>query len=394
MNILHVIPSYVPAFRHGGPIYAVHGLAKAQVALGHRVTVFTTHADGAVPLDVPCGVPVLRDGVEVWYFPLRFPRRLYCAPELARALAARIASFDIAHLHSLFLLPTTYAARAAERAGVPYLVAPRGMLVRGLVAHRGALRKRLWLALAERRTLERAAGIHATAELEAAEAQRFGFRLPPIYTVPNGIDPASLSPGPGASLSDPVAAALAGGPFVLVLGRISWKKGIDRLIAALPETAGTSLVVAGNDEEGLTPRLSAQAATLGVGDRLRFTGPVAGADKAALLAGATLFVLPSHSENFGNAVLEAMAVGLPVVVTPEVGLAPVVERAGAGLVVPGEPAILAAALRQLLASPATRASMGRNGTALVEAEFGWPAVARRMMAVYEEVRRTPAIDRA
>lgn len=385
MKILQVVPTYVPARRHGGPALAVHGLGKALVAAGHEVTVFTTNVDGEDEIELPLGRPVARDGVEVFYFPVRFPRRLYRSPALAREARRRIAAFDVAHLHSVFLAPTSAVARAAERAGVPYLVAPRGMLVPELIRRRGRLRKTLWLALVERRTLARAAGLHVTGDLEAEEAARLGLALPPIYSVPNGIDPELLRLDPSATLAGPVRTALTRGTFVLVLGRLSWKKGIDRLLAALPQVPGATLVVAGNDEEGLTAALARQAAELGVGERVLFTGAVEGADKAALLHGSSLLVLPSHSENFGNVVLEAMAVGRPVVVTPAVGLAGVVAESGAGLVVAGEPATLAQALNDLLAAKELREEMGRRGQAAALGRFGWPAVAERMVEVYAEV---------
>ncbi len=385
MKILQVVPTYVPARRHGGPALAVHGLGKALAAAGHEVTAFTTNVDGEDEIELPLGRPVARDGVEVFYFPVRFPRRLYRSPALAREARRRIAAFDVAHLHSVFLAPTSAVARAAERAGVPYLVAPRGMLVPELIRRRGRLRKTLWLSLVERRTLARAAGLHVTGDLEAEEAARLGLALPPIYSVPNGIDPELLRLDPSATLAGPVRTALTRGTFVLVLGRLSWKKGIDRLLAALPLVPGATLVVAGNDEEGLTAALSRQAAELGVGDRLLFTGPVEGADKAALLHASSLLVLPSHSENFGNVVLEAMAVGRPVVVTPAVGLAGVVAESGAGLVVAGEPATLAQALNDLLAAKERREEMGRRGQAAALGRFGWPAVAERMVEVYREV---------
>jgi glycosyltransferase involved in cell wall biosynthesis len=148
VRVLHVVPTYLPAWRHGGPILAVHGLAKALAARGHAVTVFTTDVHGAGRLDVPLATPVEIDGVTVWYFPVGFPRRLYRSPALTAALARTLPEIDLVHLHSVFLWPTWAAARAAFRAGVPYLLAPRGMLVGDLLRRRGWLRKRLWIALA------------------------------------------------------------------------------------------------------------------------------------------------------------------------------------------------------------------------------------------------------
>jgi len=384
MKILHVVPTYAPAWKHGGPIRSVHGLCKALAARGHQVTVFTTDVDteGAVPV----GRAVALDGVEVWYFPVTVPRRLYRSPRMGAALRQRIAGFDVVHLHSVFLWPTAAAARAAERAGVPYLLAPRGMLVPDLLRRRGRWRKAAWLRLVERRTLARAAGLHVTAELEAEEARKLDLPLPRVFVVPNGIDP-EAAPSPDAPAA-PVRDLLAGPPFLLYLGRLSWKKGLDRLIPAMTRVPDTVLAVAGNDEEGIRPKLEALTREAGVAGRVVFLGPVDGANKAALLHGCAALVLPSYSENFGNAVLEAMAAGRPVAVTPEVGLAGVVREERAGIVAEGDPIILGDALRALLADP-DREAMGRRGVEAAGRRFGWAAVAAQMEAVYRVLSCRP-----
>lgn len=382
-----MVPTYLPAWRHGGPIRAVHGLCRALVARGHEVTVFTTDIHGDGTLDVPLARPVDVDGVEVRYFPVLPPRRLrrlYIAPGLAAAARAEAARFDAVHLHSVFLWPTSAAARAAERAGVPYLLSPRGMLVPELIRAHGRRRKLAWMLLAERRTIERAAALHVTSALEAREAARLDLPLPPFEVVPNGIDPAPWAGDP-AALSPAVRAVVDGGegsPFLLFLGRLSWKKGLDRLIPALARVPGALLAVAGNDEEGILPGLERLARDSGVVERVRFLGPVHGADKAALLHRTAALVLPSRSENFGNVVLEAWAAGRPVAVTPEVGLAAMVRETGAGIVADGD---LGAALRDLLADPAGLDEMGRRGAATVRERFGWTAVAEEMEAVYERI---------
>jgi glycosyltransferase involved in cell wall biosynthesis len=376
VKLLHVVPTYLPAWRHGGPILAVHGLCRALAARGHAVTVFTTDVHGEGRLEVPLGRPVEIDGVEVRYFPVRSLRRLYWAPDLAAAARAETAGFDAVHLHSVFLWPTSAAARAAERAGVPYVLSPRGMLVPELIRAHGRSRKLAWMLLAERRTIERAAALHATSGLEAADAVRMDLPLPPVVVVPNGIDPEPWD-GDLEALSPPVRAVMEGEPFLLFLGRLSWKKGLDRLIPALASVSGARLAVAGNDEEGIRPDLERLAS-----DRVRFLGPVHGADKAALLHRAAALVLPSRSENFGNVVLEAWAAGRPVAVTPEVGLAATVREIGAGVVLDGD---LGRGLRELLEDPARLDEMGRRGAAVVRERFGWEAVAREMEAVYERI---------
>lgn len=384
MKVLHVVPTYLPARRYGGPIYAVHGLCRALVARGHEVHVFTTNVDGAGDSDVPLGQPVDVDGVQVWYFPSRFLRRLYYAPALARALRRHARDYELIHLHSIYLWPTWIAARIAARFGIPYVVAPRGMLVRELVRRKSRWIKSAWIRLVERRTFARARAIHVTSTREAEEAGHFGLVFRRVLVIPNGVDAAAEDSSRSAP-SPAVAAALRRRPLILYLGRINWKKGLERLIAALPQVPDAHLAVAGNDEEGLLPRLVALAAERGVTERVTFLGPVIGADKAALLQGAEVLVLPSLSENFGNVVLEAMAAGCPVAVTPEVGLARVVAESGAGVVSAGDPTALGAALRDMLRDRSELERMGQRGRQRVLRDFTWDAVAAQMEAAYREI---------
>ena len=384
VKILHVAASYFPAVRYGGTIVSVHGLCRALAARGHDVHVFTTSVDGPGDSDVPLLTPVDRDGVRVWYFPSKFLRRLYWSPPMAQALAAHIGTVDVVHLHALFVWPVWAAARAARRAGVPYLVAPRGMLEKTLIRKRNRLMKSVIMAAVGRRLLEGAAAIHVTSAREAAEAMAFGFALPPVQEVPNGVDVVG-EPGPPSAVSQAVAVILGGVPFVLFIGRISWKKGLDRLIKAMTHAPGVGLVVAGPNEEGYRQTLEAQARAAGLGSRLVWAGPVHGADKAALLAHAQALVLPSYSENFGNVALEAMAAGCPVVVTPEVGVADIVRDAGAGLVLDGSsPEVLGAGLSRLTGDPVLRRTMGERGRAAA-LNYSWATVAERMERVYREI---------
>jgi glycosyltransferase involved in cell wall biosynthesis len=156
---------------------------------------------------------------------------------------------------------------------------------------------------------------------------------------------------------------------VLFLGRINWKKGLDRLVAAMA-SVDARLVIAGHDDEGY-------AATLPRSERVTFAGEVAGEEKERLLASATMLVLPSLSENFGNVVLEALMMETPVAVTPGVGLAPDVAAADAGIVTDDFTSLAA-----LLDDEPRRTAMGRNGRALVESAFTWPAIAARMEEAY------------
>jgi glycosyltransferase involved in cell wall biosynthesis len=382
LKILHVVASYLPAVRYGGTIVSVHGLCRALAERGHDVHVYTTSVDGDRDSDVPYDAPISIDGVKVWYFRSTRLRRLYWAPGMRRMLRRHIGEFDVVHTHAIYLWPLWTAARLAHQAGVPYVVSPRGMLEKQLIEQKSALWKAGLIGFIERRTLEQAAAVHVTSTREAEHAAEFGFQLPRVCVIPNGV---TVDP-PAGRVSEGIAIIANAQPFVLFLGRVNWKKGLDRLVQALVHAPGLRLVIAGNDEEEYTVVLDDLARHAGVADRVIFTGPIHGADKAALLSSARLLVLPSYSENFGNVVLEAMAAGCAVVVTREVGIADSVEHIGAGIVVDGAPHALGNAIATLAADDRRRHEMGARGRAAARAKFSWSAVADRMEAVYHSVR--------
>jgi glycosyltransferase involved in cell wall biosynthesis len=386
VKLLHVVPTYLPAVRYGGPIFAVHGLCRALVERGHQVEVYTTSVNGAEDSDVPIGIPVSIDGVVVRYFQSRLLRRLFWAPPLAKALDLELSTFSLAHLHSVFLWPTAATAALARRAHIPYVLSPRGMLVKDLIERRSRYAKSAWIELFEKKNLQRAAAIHVTSDVEARELRRFGWSLPPIEVISNGVE--ALSASYDGSVSPDVRDAAAGHPL-LFLGRLSWKKGLDRLLRALALTWEPKLAIVGTDDEAITPQLQQMAAELGIGHRVRFLSrTVLGADKEYLYASARAFVLPSYSENFGNTVLEAMQRGLPIITTPEVGASQIVLDAKAGLVTDGDADSLSGAIQNLWSSDAMARTMGEAGRHHVGQHFGWPTIAAEMEALYETLIAT------
>jgi len=380
MRFLHVVPTYFPAVRYGGPIHSVHGLCAALAARGHDVQVFTTSVDGRSDSNVPLGRPVRLDGVKVWYFPSSRMRRLYWSPPMAQMLRKEVGGFDVVHLHSVFLWPTWAAARVARRLRVPYVLSPRGMLVKELLRARSRYAKMAWIAIIERRNLARAAGIHVTSSVERADIEQFGFRMHGrIFEVPNGVDTGPVLP----LVSNP------GAPYLLMMGRINWKKRIEIGLEVVSLVDGVRLIIAGGDEDGLAPALLERAVSLGIAERVEFAGPVEGLRKRELLHGALALLMPSLSENFGNSALEAMAEGTPVIAVPQVGIAGGIEEAGGGFVVEPDAASFAHAVRQLQGDCALRSRMGRAARAAAVEKYSWAAIAERMEAEYRAVVDVP-----
>ena len=377
LRILQVVPTYYPAVRYGGPIRSVHALSAALARRGHEVHVYTTNVDGPSNLAVPLDRPTLMDGVSVHYYRVPALRRLYWSPSMGDALRRTVANFDIVHTHSIYLWPTMAAANAAQRSGVPYLMSPRGMLMSEGIRRKNHRIKSAWIKLVEAPLLAHAAGIHVTADLEADDIRTLGFPTAEVLNIPNGVEfpdrRGSLREGPFAQVPQ---------PYALFLSRISWKKGLDRLIDAWQWVPDLHLIVAGNDEEGYAPKLQERARALGLNDRIHFVGPVSDEHKWALYESAEMFILPSYTENFGNVVAEAMAMCCPVIVSDAVGIAAIVRTTEAGIVTSGEPRTLAEEVRKLHANLEQRRIMGRNGLQAVKHKLSWNAVAERMELAY------------
>jgi len=376
---LHVVPTYRPAWRYGGPIHSVHGLCKALTKQGSPVSVYTTNVDGDTDMDLPLATPNSVDGVTVWYFPVGWPRRLYRSPQMKNALKESIKSHDIVHLHSVFLWPTWVAAMLARAENIPYIVSPRGMLVPELIRAKSRLKKSLSIYLFDRRVLEAADAVHFTSALEKRECEAVNIKVENAIVLPNGIDQNDVVIGPGVDG--------ATRRYVLYFGRISWKKGIDRLMEAVCQLPHVSLVIAGNDDENYKPKLEFLAKRLGIDDRTEFRGEVGVNEKWELLSGAIVLVLPSLSENFGNVVLEAMLVKTPVVVTEGVGLADLVSSSGAGLVTGPLPSQIAAGIKRFIKSPEYVEKCGQAGHDAVVRDYSWSNIAKAMKSAYEDILR-------
>jgi glycosyltransferase involved in cell wall biosynthesis len=358
VHVFLAATSLLPAY--GGPAFSVSGLAEALVRGGVRVTLWA--ADGSA-LASPLVSP--RDGLGP------------AAGSAAEALSSA-GKVDLLHDNGLWLPHNHRLAGLARSRGITRVVSLRGMLEPWAMAHKG-LKKRLAFALYQRRDLSRAAVLHATSDEEAANAARLGLGRP-IRVVPNGVDlPVTLPPRAGSP---------DGRRTALFLGRIYPVKGLPMLVEAWAKVRpeGWHLVIAGPDEAGHRAEVEALVTRHGLGDAVTFPGAIAPGDRAALYAGADLFVLPTHSENFGMAVAEALAHGVPVLTTRGAPW-PMLAEKGCGWQVETSIPGLEGGLRAALAKPAQElAGMGAAGRAFMQAAFGWDAVARRMHDLYVAAR--------
>ncbi len=382
MNILFVSASYYPAVRYGGPTYTVHSLARMLAKNGNNVVVYTTNAGIDQIFDKSTTQTRVIDGVTVHYFPATI-KKIYWSSSMIAALRENVGKFDIVHAQGAFLYPTVAARRAASRLGIPFIYSPRGMFVKALINRKNFLGKSAWIKCFENANCKSAAFLHATSDAEAQEIKRMGFHPQRIEVIPNGLDIPELE---SENEAEARRKRLIGHqrPYLIFLGRLSWIKGLDRLIQAMSFVRLLDLVIAGNDDENYTPKLMNLVRQQGLTDRVAFTGAVYGMDKFALLRGAELFVLPSYSESFGVVLLEALCCGCPVIMTPEVGIARDIEKSRAGVIVRGFPDEIGAAINSLLDDPDRRMRMSEIGKKVVADLYSWESIASKMQTAYRQ----------
>jgi glycosyltransferase involved in cell wall biosynthesis len=379
-----VIPAVAP--RYGGPSVATFGMCHALDACDVETVVATTDADGDDRLHVETGSLQKHRGVSTIFFPRVFSESFKWSGPLASWLQANVSAFDLVHVHAVFSHSSIAAGRACHRAGVPYIVRPLGTLDPWSIGHH-RLRKQVLMKLGTGDLLRRASILHYTSDAERALAEQALPWLPRGVVVPLGVDdecfvPASTFPSEAA-------------PYVLALSRLHPKKGLELLVEAFhaladePAMGPWSLVIAGDGDRSYASRLERLAASGAARERISFRGWVAGADRLRLVTSAQLFALPSQQENFGLAVAEAMAGGVPVMISPEVNLAADVEAHGAGWVVARNRDAWLDTLRTVLGDPHEIERRGRLARNLAE-HFRWPAVGRELAMMYDAVVRHQA----
>ena len=366
MRVLHVAPYATPAY--GGPGVAIRSMTQALSCRGAEVTVVTTNAAGYQDLSLEDGEICVEDGVQFRYFNRQFPRGWFRAPGMARWLQEHAGDYDLLHLHVPFTAPFRAGARAARTAGRPYVVTPHGLLDPWSLSQK-AWKKKPYLRILERGVLAGAATLHVTA------AMRLG---PVVRCLPLAV------PLPPPQLRAP---RLAGRARVLCIARLHPVKALPVLFAALArlrsEGQDVFLDLAGQGEADYVAKLRQQAQSLGLEECIAWHGHVDAVQKEHLYAAADCFALLSHHENFGLAAAEAMAVGVPVVVSDQVGLAPDVIAFQAGSVVPaGDDRAAAQALRRLL-EPTESVDAGARARQLVQQCYGEAAFSEGLIKMYQ-----------
>ncbi len=383
MHILHLTPYYAPAYAFGGVVRSVTGMARAQARRGHRVTVLTTTA-----LDQHGGTfaegEAVEDGVRVVRAPnllpaLRGRLNLSTPAGFARLAEGLLTDVDVVHCHEFRTIENLVVTPIAQRRGLRLMLSPHGTLA--LTTGRSHLKK-AWDRLLSPALARRFDQVIALSQPELDDIQAlwptFGRRRIPAQfsLIPNGVDPQDYHQGDGMAFRQRYN--LGDDAVCLFMGRLHPRKGVQVLAKAFQTAAlpAARLVIAGPDEgalAGLRPLL---------GERIIWTGYLDGADRLAAFAAADVLALPAVGEGMPMVVLEAMAAGLPVLISPGCNL-PEVAEAGAGLIVEPQIEPLTDGLRRLLTDTDLRQRMGTAARQLIEQRFTWDSVAARLEQVYE-----------
>lgn len=362
MRVLQAVPSLAP--QDGGPSAVARGLSDALAAKGLSVDLATTVDPGEAdwPTAVPCHRFVRWSNGSFKY-----------SPGFGRWVRENCRSFDLLHVHAVFSYPSMAAAAAAARIGIPYIWRSAGSLSRWSLQQR-SWKKRLALKAGLETLIRRATLIHCTSAAEAREVEE---QFPGVATVavPNGV---------GERL---FAASREESKTIVFVGRLHPKKRVDLLIRSFHASAasrnGWSLVLAGHGDPDHVRHLR-EVASEGSG-QVRFAGWVDGDERIDLLRKAALFVLPSRDENFALAAAEALACGVPVIVTRNVAIVDDVIAYGAGWSVEPDEEAIAARIDQACADGEERQARSMAARRLAQDRYRWERVAEAVCALYEQI---------
>lgn len=381
MRVLHVIPSLDK--RDGGPSHALPLMARGLAMQGITVDAVTTITEAdAKAQGIEFGKPVAQNGYTALYFKRQTNFYKASLPLLAW-LRSHVQDYDLVHIHALFSFASNAAARVARSRGVPYVLRPLGLLNAYGMQQRRRLVKQWSFRLIEKPLLDCADAIHYTSTQEKDEAAALQIKAP-AHIIPLGIDLALFDHLPDREVFHRKFPETRGKQIILFLSRLDPKKGLELLLEAFArlrmENHDIHLVIAGGGPEGYADKLRNLASQLSIAGNTTWAGQLDGELKLSALAAATLFVLPSRSENFGIALLEAMAAGLACISTKEVALAK--DAGDAVLRTEPDPQSLSNHLVRVLAVEEERRQLGSRAAIFARDNYSLSVTGRRLNDLY------------
>lgn len=390
MKILHITPCYEPAFEMGGVVRSISQLCRGLAQMGQDVTVFTTNANplGKKLLNVPLNKKINVGGVKVWYFPVKFfKNRFFYSPELNKACYSKMKEFDILHLTSFWCYPGIPGGRAARKYKIPYILSPSGTLDLYSLRQK-KLKKRLYLWFSEKKNLKSATAIHYTTELEKERTHQLNRLKNPYFVVPNPVPVEEFKFCPNKHEAKDYLDLPYESYIISFIGRLHKCKALDILILAFNKITNNLnncyLLLAGPDD-GDGNRLQKLVKEKKLGNKVKFLGFVNSEEKKFILGASDLFWFASFGENFGCSAVEAMAAGVPVILSKDVDIWKEVIQDEAGIVVSHNPEEVAKDMLGLLVNKQRLKKMSGNALYLTKKRYSRGKVCQQMLSEYRKV---------
>ncbi len=388
MRILHIIPSVAPC--RGGPSKAIIEMVCALNALGVKSEIASTNDACADKLDVTLKELTQYKGAPIRFFDRYSPsisaiNEFQYSRSFVKWLRIHIHDYDLVHVHAIFSFCSTYTMWLARKKGVPYIVRPIGQLEKWSL-EQAATKKKVYLSVIEKRNLLSADAVHFTALSESEQALNL---LPSLKSkfIPLGIDLPKTIPDAAIKLRKQYQLD-SSIPIIVYLSRIHPKKGLELLFESLASLDGKpfKLIIAGDGDSNYIAQLKLKAQQLGISKQLIWAGFITGKNKDLLLQGADLFTLASYSENFGIAVLEALASGTPALVTEGVALSREIKQNNLGYVstisIESIRKTLIEALNDIDRRSNTASKRNRE---YIQNHYQWPIIATQLQKLYKSI---------
>jgi glycosyltransferase involved in cell wall biosynthesis len=392
MKLLCIAASYYPAFQFGGPVFSTHTLHKALIKKGIDVTVYTTNA--GLRGNVTPNTLSIVDGVKIIYFSFTNVLEFTGATgwqysrSMIHAIKKNLGEFDLVYIVAIWNAPAAIASWFCKKNKKFYIISPRGQLYPEVLKKK-FFKKWLYYSLIAQRMLRGASAIHYTTLDEAQRCHGSLHLTNKTITIPHGIHLDEFMNLPSKDKLRERFPELRNKEVVLFLGRITWKKGLDILINAFVQSLkirpNLHLLIAGTNDEGYLANVIAWIKQYNIEQHVTITGGLHGNEKKEAFAGSNLFVLPSYSENFGVAVVEALACGLPIIISNKVGIYNDVRDYNAGLVVNTNPESLHNAIVTLLNNAELQQTFVDNGKKLIRERYDINKVSLQMIEAFRHL---------
>jgi glycosyltransferase involved in cell wall biosynthesis len=386
MKILEIISYFAPEY--GGSNKAVYEESRALVREGVDVTVYTTNISKSGKLQVPLDTCIIKEGVKIYYYNIGIIRKWYFSSQLLFSLLNTIRNFDIVKIHGLYTFPSFISSFLCRSYRIPYIVTPFGSL-NPYIRNKNKILKTIYWNFIDKWSFNSAYFVHYISKDEMTQSHVPMHIKSPAKIFRYGIDLEEYSIFADKSRFRHKHNQLLEKKIVLFLGRLSPEKGLDVLIPAFKQITNLEkniqLVLIGPSTKDYEKQINDWITQLNLSQYVTIIGPLYGTDKLEAYADADIFVLPSYSEAMSMSSLEAMACGLPIIISNNTSICNEVREANAGIITNNSIQEISDAILFLLKNEELAREMGKNGRNLINNKFSWQIVAKNMKNEFTKI---------